>query len=66
VTGHLFWMGLGIVAGWLLVILGLSYYARGRIGPARRCLEAWHGRFSRFEPSSELSCSTPTRARSCP
>jgi sulfoxide reductase heme-binding subunit YedZ len=29
------WTTLGIVAGWLLAILGLSYYARGRIGPAR-------------------------------
>jgi methionine sulfoxide reductase heme-binding subunit len=29
------WTTTGIVAGWLLVILGLSYYARGRIGPAR-------------------------------
>ena len=26
---------MGIVAGWSLIILGLSYYARGRIGPAR-------------------------------
>jgi sulfoxide reductase heme-binding subunit YedZ len=25
----------GIVAGWALVALGLSYYARGRIGPKR-------------------------------
>lgn len=30
-----FWMGLGIVAGWLFLILGLSYYLRARIGPAR-------------------------------
>src|SRR3954454_11212691 len=29
------WMALGIVGGWLLAILGLSYYARGRIGPQR-------------------------------
>ena len=29
------WMTMGIVAGWGLIILGLSYYARGRIGPAR-------------------------------
>jgi sulfoxide reductase heme-binding subunit YedZ len=29
------WTTTGIVAGWLLVILGLSYYVRGRIGPAR-------------------------------
>jgi methionine sulfoxide reductase heme-binding subunit len=29
------WMGLGIVGGWMLILLGLSYYARGRIGPAR-------------------------------
>ena len=25
----------GIVGGWILIALGLSYYARGRIGPAR-------------------------------
>ncbi len=30
-----FWMGVGIVGGWTLLILGLSYYARGRIGAAR-------------------------------
>lgn len=30
-----FWTGLGICAGWTLVVLGLSYYARGRIGVAR-------------------------------
>lgn len=30
-----FWTGLGIIAGWSLLALGLSYYARGRIGPAR-------------------------------
>jgi sulfoxide reductase heme-binding subunit YedZ len=29
------WTTTGIVAGWLLLLLGLSYYARGRIGPAR-------------------------------
>jgi methionine sulfoxide reductase heme-binding subunit len=29
------WTTTGIVAGWLLIALGLSYYARGRIGPAR-------------------------------
>ena len=29
------WMTVGIVGGWMLVILGLSYYFRGRIGPAR-------------------------------
>ena len=28
-------MGVGLVAGWLFVILGLSYYIRGRIGPQR-------------------------------
>jgi sulfoxide reductase heme-binding subunit YedZ len=30
-----FWTALGIVGGWLLVILGLTYYVRGRIGPQR-------------------------------
>jgi sulfoxide reductase heme-binding subunit YedZ len=30
-----FWTGLGIVAGWGLAALGLSYYARGRIGGGR-------------------------------
>lgn len=29
------WTTTGIVAGWLFDVLGLSYYARGRIGPAR-------------------------------
>ena len=29
------WTTAGIVGGWMLVILGLSYYVRGRIGPAR-------------------------------
>ena len=29
------WTTLGIVAGWSMVALGLSYYARGRIGPQR-------------------------------
>jgi sulfoxide reductase heme-binding subunit YedZ len=29
------WTTTGIVAGWMLLILGLSYYARGRIGAAR-------------------------------
>jgi methionine sulfoxide reductase heme-binding subunit len=28
-------MTIGIVGGWMLVILGLSYYLRGRIGPQR-------------------------------
>jgi sulfoxide reductase heme-binding subunit YedZ len=29
------WMGIGILAGWLLIALGLSYYARDRIGTER-------------------------------
>jgi methionine sulfoxide reductase heme-binding subunit len=29
------WQALGIVAGWALVVLGLTYYARARIGVAR-------------------------------
>ena len=29
------WMSLGILAGWSLLVLGLSFYARGRIGQAR-------------------------------
>jgi sulfoxide reductase heme-binding subunit YedZ len=29
------WMSIGIVAGWLMVLLGLSYYARARIGVQR-------------------------------
>ena len=28
-------MAIGIVAGWMLVLLGLSYYARARIGVKR-------------------------------
>lgn len=30
-----FWTGLGVIAGWGMLALGLSYYARGAIGPAR-------------------------------
>lgn len=30
-----FWTGIGIAAGWVLAALGLSYYARGRIGQSR-------------------------------
>lgn len=30
-----FWMSLGIVSGWGLILLGLSYYARRMIGGAR-------------------------------
>jgi sulfoxide reductase heme-binding subunit YedZ len=30
-----FWTGIGIVAGWGLAALGLSYFARSRIGQAR-------------------------------
>jgi sulfoxide reductase heme-binding subunit YedZ len=29
------WMSIGIVGGWSLVVLGLSYYLRARIGAAR-------------------------------
>ncbi|MEO8687632.1 MAG: ferric reductase-like transmembrane domain-containing protein [Solirubrobacteraceae bacterium] len=29
------WMGIGIVSGWALIALGLSYYARARIGVNR-------------------------------
>jgi predicted ferric reductase len=29
------WTTFGIVGGWMLVVLGLSYYLRARIGPAR-------------------------------
>jgi sulfoxide reductase heme-binding subunit YedZ len=30
-----FWTSIGIVAFWAMLLLGLSYYARGRIGPQR-------------------------------
>lgn len=37
-----FWQTVGIVAGWLLLILGLSFYARARIGVQRwRSLHRW-------------------------
>ena len=32
---HRWWMAAGITGGWGLAILGLSYYARGRIGVRR-------------------------------
>jgi sulfoxide reductase heme-binding subunit YedZ len=36
VSGYMtFWTTTGIVAGWMMILLGLSYYARARIGPAR-------------------------------
>jgi sulfoxide reductase heme-binding subunit YedZ len=36
------WMGLGIIGGWALAFLGLSYYAKSKIGPARwRKLHRW-------------------------
>jgi methionine sulfoxide reductase heme-binding subunit len=36
------WMSIGIIGGWGMVVLGLSYYARGLIGPDRwRRLHRW-------------------------
>ena len=36
------WMSIGIVSGWALTILGLTYYARDRIGQERwRRLHRW-------------------------
>lgn len=36
------WTSVGIVSGWTLIVLGLSYYARARIGVARwRKLHRW-------------------------
>ncbi len=32
---HRFWQGIGIVGGWALILLGLSFYARARIGVQR-------------------------------
>jgi sulfoxide reductase heme-binding subunit YedZ len=29
------WMAIGIIGGWLMLLLGLSFYVRDRIGPAR-------------------------------
>jgi sulfoxide reductase heme-binding subunit YedZ len=37
-----FWTSTGIIAGWMLIVLGVSYYARRRIGTARwRKLHRW-------------------------
>ena len=37
-----FWTGVGIVGGWMLFLLGVSYYFRTRIGVARwRRLHRW-------------------------
>jgi sulfoxide reductase heme-binding subunit YedZ len=37
-----FWSGLGIIGGWLLFLLGVSYYFRTKIGVARwRMLHRW-------------------------
>lgn len=36
------WMSIGIVGGWAMILLGLSYYARRRIGAQRwRRLHRW-------------------------
>jgi sulfoxide reductase heme-binding subunit YedZ len=36
VSGYMrLWTTLGIVGGWMMILLGLAYYVRGRIGPAR-------------------------------
>jgi predicted ferric reductase len=36
VSGYMtIWTTTGIVAGWMMIILGLSFYARGRIGQQR-------------------------------
>jgi sulfoxide reductase heme-binding subunit YedZ len=36
------WMSIGIIGGWGLAVLGLSYYARAKIGPDRwRRLHRW-------------------------
>lgn len=29
------WMAIGIIAGWMMIVLGLTYYVRGRIGQER-------------------------------
>lgn len=34
-SSNTLWMSVGIVAGWLAILLGLSYYVRGRIGQER-------------------------------
>jgi sulfoxide reductase heme-binding subunit YedZ len=40
------WMGLGIIGGWGLAALGLSYYAKDKIGAARwRRLHRWTALF---------------------
>jgi hypothetical protein len=64
-----FWTTMGIVAGWGLIVLGLTYYVRGRIGPAR-----WR-RLHRFTAllvvrlaprQSEPASATRTERRSMP
>ena len=54
-----FWTSLGIVGGWMFLILGLSYYVRGRIGPQRwrSCIASprW--------PGCSASCTRSARAR---
>ena len=36
VSGYMrLWTTLGIVGGWMMILLGLAYYVRGRIGAAR-------------------------------
>lgn len=54
-----FWTGIGIVAGWSLAALGLSYYARSSIGQARwRSLHRFTALFWVFGIAHSLGAGT--------
>jgi len=54
-----FWVGIGIVAGWGLAALGLSYYVRGSIGQSRwRSLHRFTALFWLFGIAHSLGAGT--------
>jgi hypothetical protein len=69
------WTTLGIVAGWAMLILGLSYYARNRIGQRRwrtctasprwRGSPAWCTRSARARTRAKRGSSPPSRSSCC-
>src|SRR5213075_1925636 len=40
ITHEALWMATGIIGGWMMILLGVSYYARTRIGIER--WRKWH------------------------
>ena len=59
------WTGLGVTGGWLAAILGLTYWARERIGAAR-CGAAAPGDPARLRPRRSPTRSAPAPTRGEP